>query len=231
MARTFVMGDIHGAYLALAQCLEKSGFNYKSDTLICLGDVTDGWPQVNLAIEELLKIKKLIFLLGNHDAWALGWFLTGNAPDIWISQGGKSTIASYSGKIPKKHIRLLQHARLYFETDNKVFVHGGFDPMTDISLQTKETLIWDRNLLESAIELQEVGITKVTKYDEVYLGHTPTLNFGKTEPLKICEIFLMDTGAGWRGGVLTMMDINTKEKFVSDKVDVLYPGFFGRGIK
>ncbi|MBN2611839.1 MAG: metallophosphoesterase, partial [Bacteroidales bacterium] len=218
MARTYVIGDIHGAYLALVQCLEKSGFDYKSDTLICLGDVTDGWPEVHLAIEELLKVKKLIFLLGNHDSWALGWFLTGNAPDIWVSQGGKATITSYPGEIPKKHIKLLQSARLYYEFKNKLFVHGGFDPMSDISHQTKETLIWDRNLLESAIELQEVGINKVTKYDEVYIGHTPTINFGKTEPMKICEIYLMDTGAGWRGGVLTMMNIDTKEMFSSDRV-------------
>lgn len=229
MARTFVIGDIHGAYQALLQCFNRSGFDYKSDTLICLGDVADGWPEVNQSLDELLKIKKLVYILGNHDSWTLGWFLTGNAPDIWLSQGGRATMSSYIGKIPKKHIKLLQNAKLYYESKNRLFVHGGFDPLSEIKQQSKETLIWDRNLLESAFELQEVGMNKVSKYDEIYIGHTPTTNFGKIEPLQICEIYLMDTGAGWRGGVLTMMDIDTKEKYVSDRVDTLYPGFFGRG--
>lgn len=33
------MGDIHGAYKALQQCLERSKFNYENDKLIQLGDV------------------------------------------------------------------------------------------------------------------------------------------------------------------------------------------------
>ena len=40
--RTFVMGDIHGAYNALLQCLKRSGFDYENDQLIQLGDVADG---------------------------------------------------------------------------------------------------------------------------------------------------------------------------------------------
>ncbi len=229
MARRFVIGDIHGANKALFQCLNRAQFDYATDTLICLGDVADGWPGVCHSFSELLKIKNLVYILGNHDAWALDWFLTGDSPDIWLSQGGKATIHSYRCKIPGRHIRLLQTAKLYYELDNKLFVHGGFDPKIDIRKQTQETLIWDRSLLENAFALQEEGDEKISTYDEIYVGHTPTVNFGKMEPIKICEIYLMDTGAGWRGGVLTMMDIDTKETFVSDQVDLLYPGYFGRG--
>lgn len=38
-SREFVIGDIHGAYRALRQCLTRSDFNYDHDHLICLGDV------------------------------------------------------------------------------------------------------------------------------------------------------------------------------------------------
>lgn len=41
--RTLVMGDIHGGYKALMQCLERSKFDYEKDTLIQLGDICDGW--------------------------------------------------------------------------------------------------------------------------------------------------------------------------------------------
>ena len=37
--KTFVIGDIHGAYKALLQCFERSGFDYEKDHLIVLGDV------------------------------------------------------------------------------------------------------------------------------------------------------------------------------------------------
>ncbi len=229
MNRRFVIGDIHGAYRALRQCFSKAKFDYKSDTLICLGDVCDGWPEVSRSIRELLKIKNLVYILGNHDEWTLKWFMVGEAPDIWVSQGGKATIESYKRTIPGSHIRLLQTARPFFELENRIFVHGGFDPTVEIRQQQHEALIWDRSLLYTAIEMHEEGIEKITGYDEIYIGHTPTINFGIYEPLKVCELYLMDTGAGWRGGVLTMMDIDTKETFVSEKVHLLYPEYYGRG--
>ena len=55
--KKFVIGDIHGNYKALMQCLEKSKFNYKKDKLIVLGDTCDGLPDVKECFDELLKIK------------------------------------------------------------------------------------------------------------------------------------------------------------------------------
>ena len=49
--RTFVIGDIHGGYLSLKQCLERSSFNYEEDTLISLGDICDGWPETKRCID------------------------------------------------------------------------------------------------------------------------------------------------------------------------------------
>ena len=47
------------------------------------------------------------------------------------------------------------------------------------------------------------------------------------KPINACEVWLMDTGAGW-SGVLSMMNVNTKEVFSSDPVPSLYPGITGR---
>lgn len=65
MNKTFAIGDIHGNYRGLLQCLERSGFNNKEDTLISLGDVVDGHSQSFEVVEELLKIKNLIAIKGN----------------------------------------------------------------------------------------------------------------------------------------------------------------------
>jgi serine/threonine protein phosphatase 1 len=225
MARNFVMGDIHGAYRALRQCLERAAFDFENDTLVFLGDVADGWPETKLCVDELLKIKHLTYIFGNHDFWTLEWMQTGYKEELWYEQGGKATIESYGKSVPVSHVELLEKSLLYLEKDNKVFVHAGFDPSLPLRIQGQTTFLWDRSLAQKAISFHSEGIdTKITDFDEVYLGHTP-IPFAK--PIKSCGVWLMDTGAGWTG-VLSMMEIDTKEVFTSDPVPGLYPGIEGR---
>jgi serine/threonine protein phosphatase 1 len=99
-ARTLAIGDIHGAYLALVQCLERSHFDCENDVLIQLGDVVDGYPQSYECIEELLKIKYLIAIKGNHDDWFAEFINTDFHPYFW-NYGGKGTLT------PKLVTRLL----------------------------------------------------------------------------------------------------------------------------
>ena len=224
-AKTFVLGDVHGGYRALRQCLDRSGFDYQNDHLICLGDVCDGWPDTKACIDELLSVKHLTYLLGNHDWWTLEWMTTGRKEDIWFSQGGEATVKSYTDGVPPAHVQFFQRALPYFLMDNKIFVHAGFDPLRDIARQGMDTFLWDRNLVRMALDLYYQQIdAKLTLYDEVYLGHTPV---PYPHPIRACEIWLMDTGAGW-SGVLSMMNIDTKEVFTSDSVPSLYPGVTGR---
>jgi len=64
---TFVMGDIHGSFIALKQCLQRSKFNYHRDKLIVLGDIIDRHDEAFECVEELLKIRNLVVIRGNHD--------------------------------------------------------------------------------------------------------------------------------------------------------------------
>lgn len=92
--RNLAIGDIHGAHIALQQCLDRCGFDYVNDTLITLGDICDGWSYVYESIEILLKCKNRIDIIGNHDAWFSEWLQTGIHPDYW-DQGGSRTARSY----------------------------------------------------------------------------------------------------------------------------------------
>jgi serine/threonine protein phosphatase 1 len=225
MRKKFVMGDIHGACRALRQCLERSGFNREEDELIFLGDVADGWPETKASVDELLTIKNLIFIFGNHDFWTLEWMQTGYAEDIWLKQGGDATVKSYKAGIPKNHISLLDKSLPYYISDNRLFVHAGFDPAAPLNVQTLTTFLWDRSLALNALGAQtKNGKGKLTDFEEVFLGHTPVVG---GMPVQCGEIWLMDTGAGW-SGVLSMMNLDTKEVFTSDPVPELYPGVEGR---
>jgi serine/threonine protein phosphatase 1 len=225
MGRKFVMGDIHGASRALRQCMERSAFDYANDQLIFLGDVADGWPETKASVDELLKIKNLIFIFGNHDFWTLEWMETGHAEEVWLSQGGEATVKSYKDGIPQSHIKLLDSSHSYYLSDNKLFVHAGFDPKVALETQGLTTFLWDRTLALKALDRYSKQIDgKLTNFDEVYLGHTPVSD---NKPLQSGEIWLMDTGAGW-SGVLSMMDLDSKEIFSSDPVPSLYPNIQGR---
>ena len=105
--KTYVIGDIHGAYKAMMQCFERSGFNSGIDRLICLGDVCDRGPEVSRVFDELLNIDRLVYILGNHDYWAKEWFTTGKIPDLWYYQGGRTTVQSYPRGMPQSHQDLI----------------------------------------------------------------------------------------------------------------------------
>lgn len=222
--RTFVTGDIHGAYKALEQCLSRSSFNIKEDRLIVLGDVCDVYPDVRACIDKLLTIPRCDFIIGNHDLWALEWATAGIQAAMWLEQGGRATIASYGNALmPQAHIDFLNRALPWLEVDGRMFVHAGFDPERPLQEQSVHRLAWDRELLLLALAQQR---GQIGCYKEVFLGHTPTIKFGVTTPFLMCNVWAIDTGAGWSGR-LTIMNVDSKEYWQSDPTPELY-GFGGR---
>jgi len=225
---TFVVGDIHGAYRAFIQCLEKAKFDYNNDLLISLGDVFDGWSEPDKVIDEMLKISNLIYIRGNHDEFALKWAETGIVTNDWILNSGLTTINCYPGGIPDKHLNVIKDSGYYYLLDNILFVHGGIEPDADIKQQQKETLMWDRNLFSLAIYYYlNKKEFHVNGFDEIYIGHSPLHRFNIYHPVNSGNVWLMDTGAGWNG-CLSMMNIVTHEFFTSDIVTDLYPDEKGR---
>jgi len=224
--KRFALGDVHGGHKALVQCLERSGFDPGEDLLISLGDVCDGWPEVDKVIDELLRIKDLKLILGNHDAWALRWMKEGWEEGIWTSQGGLATMESYQrdrSSVPESHIRLLGSALPFFELDGKLFVHGGLDPAEDPANQDAQFLMWDRDLLDGAVTMsaKEPG-HRYGRWDEIFVGHTPTEAYKTLKPVHACNVWDLDTGCGW-SGKLTIMDVDSHEYWQSDPLPELYP--------
>ncbi|GGG30478.1 metallophosphoesterase family protein [Pontibacter amylolyticus] len=235
--KRFVISDSHGGYKALVQCLERCGFDKGKDQLIFLGDVVDGWSETKESIDLLLKLKHLVYLLGNHDQWALKYYtgqLTQEAElKSWLRQGGAATVASYgeSKSMPPEHLELLQQAKLYLVTDdNLLFVHAGFDTSKPLTETDVFTLIWSRDFIENHYRSYQKGKPfHINGYKEVYIGHTPTILLDKkqTTPLRMDNLILLDTGAGYTGR-LSIMDIDSQQVWQSDPVMTLYPQEEGR---
>jgi len=236
MVKTFVLGDIHGAFKALKQCLERSEFSLESDRLIFLGDVCDRGSEIVECIDLLLNVKNLISLMGNHDEWTMKW-LKGEVFDmeLWIKNGGQPTYNSYTqtsdfDSLKRRHLDNYYDKLLpYYKDDrNRVFVHAGFDwtgPIEDTAFPSD--YYWDRELFRAAVHYHPMNVKLPVSapYEEIYIGHSPThrleSRYDGSRPIQFCNVWCMDQGAGW-GYKLSMMDIDSKEIFQSDAVDDLY---------
>jgi serine/threonine protein phosphatase 1 len=251
MKRTLVMGDIHGAHKAMKQGLERSRFDPACDTLIQLGDVTDGYPQVYECVEALIKIPHLVALKGNHDDWFDQFCKTDFHPYFW-THGGKGTLVSYLGQvgkirafrasgsgyktslvlvdIPETHKSFFDQQLLYYiDQQNRFFVHAGFNRHLPLNKQRKEDFYWDRTLWAEALHIhthQRVAegdetFFTATDFSEIYVGHTPTTKWGTDQPVRALNVLNLDTGAG-HSGRLTIMDVDTKQFWQSDPLPKLY---------
>ena len=117
-ARTLVIGDVHGALLALKQVLQRAAVN-AADTLIFLGDFVDGWsqsPQVLDFLMDLSHTNSCIFVRGNHDELLLQWLETSQDNTQWYRFGGLATVQAYQAvgrETKQRHIAFLKSLRNY----------------------------------------------------------------------------------------------------------------------
>jgi serine/threonine protein phosphatase 1 len=248
--KIFVCGDIHGAYRALVDVLTKANFNFLEDSLIVLGDACDGWSETPETIELLLTIKNLIYIRGNHDIWSAQFINTdiqktyslSKEYGMWLMHGGQATLDAYNRlpELKNKHIEFLNNSKLYYIDDkNRLFIHAGYKPNYVPGIHhnineknnypyLEDNFLWDRDFWYFAYIGRNVG----KDFNEVYIGHTPTLNYSKNngehlKPMKRGNVYNMDTGAAFTGK-LSIMNIDTKELFQSEKVNLYYPEEKGR---
>ena len=238
--RTYVIGDIHGAYRALKQVIQRAAPDAE-DRLIFLGDYVDGWSESKKVVEYLMELEALyncLFLRGNHDTWCEEW-LAGLGPDPnWLFHGGRATVESYNGIKPAdriRHLAFFGRMRPYFEADGRLFIHAGFSSMHGPAMEHYESnYFWDRTLWEMALAVDHripkesfFYPQRLQLYQEIYIGHTPTTNYDRDMPMQACNVWNIDTGAAFNGKI-SMLEIASKKLIQSDIVQKLYPGETGR---
>jgi len=232
MGKTYIIADIHGEIDKLINCLNLVNFDYEEDTLIQLGDVVDRGFDSYLVVEELLKIKNLIAIKGNHDH-CFYRSIVSNTENLLYNGGGRETLESYVRHVtPDKFIRDFTYEDMplthisffknqlpcYIDTENNLFIHGGFNRhyyIDDPTHNDESVFIWDRDLFTSALSYasmrnNEFKFKMKNNFKEVFIGHTPTTYYDSTTPINAANIWNLDTGCG-KGGLLTLMNLETKE--------------------
>ena len=239
--RTVVIGDIHGGLKALKQLIERA--NLPSGTkYIFVGDYVDGWSESAEVISYLISFSQendCVFLRGNHDELLFQYLRTGESNPMWLSQGGESSIKSYSevSKIKKGiHLRFFENLINYHvDSENRLFLHAGFTNQHGPQYEHYINLVyWDRTLWEMVCAMDLTISERDDRYPkrlklfkEIYIGHTPVTRVGFDKPANFANVWNVDTGAAFKGKI-SMLDIDSKEIWQSDEVHTLYPTEKGR---
>jgi len=201
----FAVGDIHGCYDKLQALLKKIPLK-EGDKLIFLGDYIDRGSCSKEVVDLILSLQKkmgnnLVCLKGNHEKMFLD-YLAGINIELFLANGGMATIKSYSKDgnffISEEHLLFFKHLRLYYETEDYIFVHAGIYPGRALSEQKEDDLLWIRGeFIYSDFDIKK----------KVIFGHTPSRSF---IPYFDKSKIGIDTGAVY-GGFLTAIKLPEEE--------------------
>lgn len=241
MHKTYVIGDIHGALLALKEILNSVNIN-PEDKLIFLGDYVDGWSDSAATIDFLINLQSkynCVFIKGNHDDLLLKFLFQNTYNEEWLLHGGKSTLEAYEKldtQTKNKHIDFLKNLSDYhLDSLNRLYIHAGFTNPKGINNEYfKPMFYWDRSLWELVLALDPTldkenlfYPQRLLQYEEIYIGHTPVTRINSNVPVNKANVWNVDTGAAFKG-CLSMLCVETKQLWQSTPVFQLYPNENGR---
>jgi serine/threonine protein phosphatase 1 len=213
----YAIGDLHGHLDALERLMDRIRPDLSRDQLIFMGDYIDRGPHSRGVVDYVLRLKnsappeKVVCLKGNHEAMFLN-FLLDIDKELFLFNGGFSTLRDYWGEdwqelenlvLPPDHARFYRELKLYYETPDYIFVHGGLRPGVPLAEQEEEDLLWIRGDFIAAMD--DFG-------RKVIFGHTPF-----RQPLILPNKIGIDTGAVY-GNLLTCLKL-PQEEFIFDRDD------------
>ena len=208
MSKIIVVGDIHGCLRPFERLLEKLPLNWKTDTLVLLGDYIDRGPDSRGVLDLVMELKRkhgsrVIPLLGNHE-WMFLRYLSGKDEHFFLANGGDSTLSQFMEEgffyVPTEYIRFMSGLPHYWETEHYIFVHAGLRPKKPLEKQDLRDLLFIRN---------DFIKSKYNWGKRVIFGHTPF-----SEPLIEPNKIGIDTGCVY-GGKLTALVLPDLE-FISE---------------
>ena len=205
-ARTFVCGDLHGCYDELLQEMHHAGFEKARDQLIVLGDLTHRGIK-NYECVKLLAEPWFHSVLGNHDEMMLNAVNPRSDKHFWRVNGGgwfdllsdeqqeevQNFCDRYVERLPLSMTLLLpdgSHIGL-LHADAPADWHDAVE-----GRQLRMETLWGRR------RIKDKDQTSVANVDLVLVGHT-----SNNAILRLGNVIYLDTGAGFRNGRLTMVEI------------------------
>ncbi len=226
MTKTFVIADLHGRNDLLVMAITKlEELHPDGGKVIFTGDYVDRGLEGRQVIETLMAGPKdttkweWIFLMGNHEDLMLNAVAFNKDVNLWIMNGGGTTLISYGAKegaviadpskhVPQEHGRWLANLPLYHVDKHRIYVHAGIAPdCKDLENHSRSELIWMRYY-------DYDGKNQFNKH--VVHGHNPF----EDGPRIWAHRTDLDTEAYWTGRlVIGVFDDDTEGSFV-DTIEI-----------
>ncbi len=174
--RKFAITDIHGCIQSFKTLVQEGIQLTTEDELYLLGDYIDRGPDSKGVIDFIFQLQEeghfVRCLRGNHEQLLLDSMKAGTPKQeihLWLTQGGKETLDSFNAEladqIDPKYLDFFNGLEYYFEVDQFLLVHAGFNFRSNQPFQDKHAMLWIRRF---PIDEQLLG-------DRIIVhGHTPT---------------------------------------------------------
>ncbi len=216
VGRDFAVGDIHGCFRLLERELDAVGFNKSTDRLFSVGDLVDRGPDSDRSLEWLAK-PWFHAVRGNHEQMAIDVIAGKQDSGIYRDNGGEWYL-----RLPLAQQQLFADGfcGLPFAIDIETsrgtigLVHADIDTgswsgfVSALESFDRLSIVRQRQLSEVALWSREritfSDTAGVPDLHALIVGHTPGI-----EVRKLGNVFFIDTGAVFKSGKLTVIDIET----------------------
>lgn len=149
--RLFAIGDIHGCFNSFKELLEDKIEITKRDKVVLLGDYIDRGFESKEVLDYIIELQNngfdIIPLLGNHEAMLLDAFDKHERLSLWIQNGGSETLRSFGisslKNLVPRYLEFFNKLPYYFEFENYLFVHAGFNDDIENPFDDSYHMIWN----------------------------------------------------------------------------------------
>lgn len=192
VGRDFIIGDLHGMYDLLMEKLEVVQFNVEEDRLFSVGDLVDRGPDSFKCI-SLLTESWFYAVEGNHETMILDYMRWRDPQDM--RRNGGEWFFELTNEQREYVTELIRTYMTHIiDTPDFLVTHARY---------CKDN--WDRDLYyRSMAEEKSPGLrVGPGNTDSIicYVGHNPV-----SSPLYIMDHMMIDTGACFKNGYLTMVE-------------------------
>ena len=171
--RIYAIGDVHGRADLLTDLFSRIDRDLKAHPIaqsaqVLLGDYIDRGPHSRQVVDLLITRQQghnVLFLKGNHEAYASRFLSDPTVLPEWKLVGCASTLVSYGvthtagdnphsqrevakalrEAMPDSHRRFIQGLGLSFTCGDFFFVHAGVRPGIPLQKQSEQDLLWIRD--------------------------------------------------------------------------------------
>jgi serine/threonine protein phosphatase 1 len=209
----YAVGDIHGVFDQLRARLQEVDFDGNQDALISVGDLVDRGPMSHQAKDFAVQ-PWFHRVIGNHEVMMQD-HLNGNS--YLHTRNGGGWMADMSQEEKKKHVDILMDAPYMLEiktpSNQRIgFVHADLpykDWQENIDAPDLRYFCWSRTGLQR-LSNPDYDPT-VRGIDKVFYGHNALYN-----PISRGNCNWIDTGCGFNEGHLTIVNVETFGKIISE---------------